>query len=461
MIISRRKRFGMFGILVASLWLMAQAGCGDEPEVSTGAGGMGGAGGTAGPGGAGGQGGQPEDLGIWPNSQSAAISDPWIAAHHSEIREMHPRVLALNFVNGRTNADMEALLSQIFAALAEGSRYHGYSDPLAKAFLRYEIGKSVDLTDKNPPQGYPYKNSTLYPRKPAGSPDYWKFDYKALFSEAFAALYGVPDPNNPGTMLGLCELLERGIVHEVWVYGDADVPDVNAAEVLENKQMYDEQGQKKTGQFDPCAGNGCWDAGDVPACSVSARVLWVNNTRGPGCAIHSFGHGIEWTAAVSSSNPVPAFRKSFPLFANMDFATRFQVPFNDWYGACSTDDCLTYLGPNAVTWKMGNGQTGTFDPFDQGCGNVHFPPNARKHYDDQNSYAVLSRCEHFGLGDAGGGKDKQELYTNMKSAMYDGLAPDCGGGWLVYWYQSFPGLNNPAKLPDGMAIPNWWPYLFY
>ena len=45
--------------------------------------------------------------------------------------------------------------------------------------------------------------------------------------------------------------------------------------------------------------------------------------------------------------------------------------------------------------------------------------------------------------------------------MYDGVAPDCEGGWLVYWYQSFPGYQNPAKDKDGQGIPNWWPFLFY
>ena len=41
---------------------------------------------------------------IWPNAVSSANSDPWIAQHHDEITEMHPKALIINFVNGSTAA---------------------------------------------------------------------------------------------------------------------------------------------------------------------------------------------------------------------------------------------------------------------------------------------------------------------------------------------------------------------
>ena len=155
-----------------------------------------------------------EDLSVWPNSQSAANSDPWIVAHHDRLREMHPKVLALNFVNGRTNADMEALIAQIFAGLKEGSRYHGYTNPNAPPFLIYELAKSVDLTDHPYPDGGPRANSSFYPRKPASSTDIYHFNYGALFDQQFADYYGFANPANPGRNLTLCELLQRGMVHE-------------------------------------------------------------------------------------------------------------------------------------------------------------------------------------------------------------------------------------------------------
>ncbi len=120
-----------------------------SPESSSDAGASPDAGADAGP-----------DLSVWPNVVSFANSDPWIAAHHDALREMRPRVLALNFVNGRSNADMESLLHRIFDGLAEGSRYHGYSDASAPAFLHYEIAKSVDLTDHPPPSGWTRSRTT-------------------------------------------------------------------------------------------------------------------------------------------------------------------------------------------------------------------------------------------------------------------------------------------------------------
>ena len=121
---------------------------------------------------------------------------------------------------------------------------------------------------------------------------------------------------------------------------------------------------------------------------------------------------------------------------------------------------MTFGGPDALTWKV-NGGTGALSPYGGRCGSVHFPPNARGHYDDQNPFGVLSTCEHYGLRDGPGGADAQEIYTNSKSQMYDMLSPDCEGGWQVYWRQSFPGLGNKATGADGAPMKNWWPYEYY
>jgi hypothetical protein len=31
----------------------------------------------------------------------------------------------------------------------------------------------------------------------------------------------------------------------------------------------------------------------------------------------------------------------------------------------------------------------------------------------------------------------------------------------MYWFQSFPGRNSKATLPDGTPMKNWWVYLYY
>lgn len=110
----------------------------------------------------------------------------------------------------------------------------------------------------------------------------------------------------------------------------------------------------------------------------TVRVPFINSTRGPGCALHSAGHGYEWMAR---SRAVPELELRFSAFANFDLEAKHATPFADWY-ACDAPDCITFTGPNALTWKVGS-QTGTIAKYDQACGNVHFAPNARAHYDER------------------------------------------------------------------------------
>ena len=85
------------------------------------------------------------DLVVWPNAISFANSDPWIAEHHTEIEQMRPRVLALNFVNGRSMEDMNAQLEGMIDVLAEGSRWRGYADPAAKNEVKPRLPQSTVL----------------------------------------------------------------------------------------------------------------------------------------------------------------------------------------------------------------------------------------------------------------------------------------------------------------------------
>jgi hypothetical protein len=372
---------------------------------------------------------------------------------------MHPKVITINFDNSAASkADWQKRVGEIISGLAEGSRYHGYTDASAKPFLQYEVSKWVDMSDPTPVAGWSHEVSSKYPvscREDA----FYKFDYSALFTRAdFTQAFGAP----------LCDLFARGDVHEVWLYANGDpepytcpdgkvLPDMGAAEILESKPVYDARG-KATGRFERCAGNGCLGDADFEAfqaCGRSVRVLYINSTRGPGCAIHSAGHGYEWMA---NSGAVPEIRPRFQSFAGFDLDRRYGLSFRDWY-ACDHDDCRTFDGPNALTWKVG-ANTGRLDPLDQACGNVHFTPNARDDY-DENATQVLTTCAHFGLHDGDGGRDKAELFSNATYAEYQQLEPDCGGAWQVYWRQSFPGLGNHATDSSGKPQRNWWPYLFY
>jgi len=387
----------------------------------------------------------------WPNAVSSANSDPWLAEHHDEISVMRPRILALNFVNHKSMEQMREHMQQAIQAIAESTRYHGYNDPSAPAFLQYELAYAIDLRDKVIPAGYPYRNSTLYPRENPVE-GYWGFDYEKLFTLEYTQLYNIADPDDPSRLLSLCGLIERGLVHEIWVYCDGDVPDVSMAEILELKPYYDENRNRVPGEMDRCAGNGCFDDEDNIPCNRTVRIGCFNNMRGVGCYLESLSHGMEWTGVVSS--PIPYFSRYFGNFAGFDLDTRYGLPFDSWY-ASSGSNFLSYPTETSVVYKVWGSQ-GTINPYDPICGNVHFAPNGRGHYDQDSPYAVRTTCTHYRDGSG-----QTTVFTRDDFEPYFSLAPDCMGGFLVWWRQNIPGLNNTALDDQGNPMLNWWPFLFY
>ena len=173
-------------------------------------------------------------------------------------------------------------------------------------------------------------------------------------------------------------------------------------------------------------------------------------------AMEVLGHNFEHLGRA-----MPHFNAMFRPFANFDMRERYGTPFSDWYGICQYGQpCLTYPDNNSVTFPGGI----TLKPFDQGCGNAHFPPNGTRHYDKANPQEVLSTCEHYGLHDGPGGKDIQTPYsfkTLDRWASHPVARAMPGGAWFLYWWQSWPGYNNKATMPDGTPMKNWWAYLYY
>lgn len=395
----------------------------------------------------------------WPNPVSAANSDPWLAVHHDEITHLRPKLLIVHFANP-SDPQTSTIVQDVIAGFEDGSRYHAYQDPTATPQLSYQIDKVVDLRDgvdgRPPaPPGYPYENSTLFPR--VDTPSGLVLDYGAFFSQAFADLYKYPDPDSPGKYLDLCSLVDRGLIHEVWMVASGDVPDAPAAEVLESKQRYNAAGTKIAGAFERCAGNGCFDA-SVPVCSRSVRIGFVNYNRGPGCYMHSQGHGIESAAGHAV---MPGFTEWFEPFAAFDLDRRYGLPFSSLYAlGCPSPPCVSYPSPEKAVFTNG-AMTFEVEPFDGVCGNVHFPPNGASHYDYAADAQVMSSCAAFGENGVACGVDETALVTKDLWAAYEALHGDCGGGFLTYWYQSMPAFGANKTNAVGRKMKSVWPYLFY
>jgi hypothetical protein len=424
----------------------------------------------------------------WPNAFSKAASDPWIAAHHDEIQVVQPNVLVIDFVNTSTPSRDTALVNQIIAGAAEGSRMQGFKNASQTSQLRYQIAKFVDLRDgvngrPAAPVGFPYQNSTLYPASASVRSSGGSIDYGAFFGEGFANLYGFPDPAQPGRSLTLCELADRGIVHELWVVGSGDVPDAGMAEVLESKQRYTAAGAKIAGSFERCAGNGCFDS-TVPICGRSIRIGLVNYNRGSGCFLHSLGHGMESALGGARSpwifhDPIyPPIESWFAPFANLDLDSKYGLPWRNLPSVpCPNVEgvgafCFSY--PNTTTLRIDNvGPTLTQSPYDPVCGNVHFGPNFRGQYDvcgdgplegpctASTSSQVSTSCIGFGRHGGAGGADQKQTVSSMNWFQYDALAPDCQGAFLVWWFQNMPMFGSGQTFADGARMKSVWPYLYY
>lgn len=87
------------------------------------------------------------------------------------------------------------------------------------------------------------------------------------------------------------------------------------------------------------------------------------------------------------------------------------------------------------------------------AGHVHSPPNTSGDYDYRNSALVAADIKDW--RPAGGATSLVNVQT------WEGVGykyPDednCGGTWLTYWFQNFPGRDNVVEL-NGRRSENWW-----
>lgn len=381
------------------------------------------------------------DLTEWPNQASWRNSDPWIAEHHRELVRMRPRVLALVFANDASMEAVRAHAAAVVSATAESTRFHGFEDPAAEPFLLYEVVKWVDLRDPDDPRRI---NSSAFPRKATGAT---VLDYAALYTKEMAAKIGIADPRDPTRCLDLHELIGLGFVHELWLYLIHEPGDRwPALETCELKQRYDAEDRAIAGKHSP-SGNGHDDS--MPWSGRSFRIAFFNPHRGPGCAMENYGHTLEATANWGA---VPAYKKWFDAFAELDLDRRFGFPFGSLY-AMHGDDRARY--PDGALEVVKDGKVHRAEPYVARGGNVHFPPGASKHYDLWPEARPLTTIERWRQG------DEARPVDPARWKPYERLAPDGMGPWTVYWRQCMPGPGGEQKDDEGRPLKCWWPYLFY
>jgi hypothetical protein len=373
---------------------------------------------------------------VWPNEESSTNSDAWLVEHHDQLTKVEPRVLLVNFADGVSEQEAVDKAEAIIGAVAEGSRYHGYSNPDAPPFVEYKIAHVVNM-----------------PGEPLRSGNHFGY-VEFMTGQNFAGQVAFPGNES----LTVCQLFEQGLINEAWVVETAD----DSAKLYEQKtlgQQYDDNLQKIPGDLDRCAGNGCIE--DAFECGVTVRLHEVNPDRGPGCATHAWGHGIE---SQVRTRQIPYFTANASRFFNFNLDDRHDTPFGDFY-MCpyNNQTCIEYVTSTHLRNGPASPQTFDIPAFGDGCGNVHFASHSRYQYDYENGATGTGRatCEGYGLGNGGA-----EMQTDISYATYQALNQnraynDCGGGWQIYMRQSFPGYGNAATDVNGGPMKNWWPFLFY
>ncbi len=384
----------------------------------------------------------------WPNALSRANSDAWLRANHDRLTVLKPRVLVLDVQRtddqGKPGTPTDTFVSTLVGAFAEMSKPHGLTTNAAPA-LQYQVERIIDLRD--PTAQYP----SFWPPKGAGG-----FDIGEIFAPAFAPRLGFADPNTPGRFLSMCELFETGRINELWI--SARAGERNIFENQSRLQRYDAAMNPLAGQFNSCT-NGCfYDPQKRVNCKVSVRMQEINRWRGPGCGTHAAGHAFE---NLRKSVPYLTRANRFLNFEIADFPLTSRSQYGCDYSSSAMASCFAFPQPGTIT----QGTDGKIPAFSlawgSGCGNVHFAPNSAFQYNYNSSTPALNSCDDYGQGNGTGGNDRTTTYT---AALVQGLEQkfgDCGGGWVTYWGQSFPGPGNTARDENGQPMKNWWPFLFY
>jgi hypothetical protein len=435
----------------------------------------------------------PPDLTVWPNASSQANSDPWISQHHTTIRKMQPRFLVINFANGIgpgtwggdyvvspfTTSQIQGEATAFLAALKEASRYQPANTPSAPAFLDPQLAEIVNLQDNSS-----HANSGYFPRGPLNPNGYPEVGYYQLFTQAYAPYWGYMEN---GQYLTLGQILQRGYIHEIIMMANqvdgvpANPPDQVTNDILEVAfvaQAYDANRNPIPGAYvrngvhhdrqtaDMSQATGI-DDNSMLWTGRSARIYFLNVARGNGCLLHSLAHEWEFRYSVSqiyapgqsydtaSSNPYMA--PIFTRYDDFDMDTKYGVSFNSLYAGgnsytyttCGNNGARTTLNaPLANTPASINNYTAV-------AGNCHYPPGASQGYDYYPSSTVMSSMETFGqVGET-------PVPFNFSHWAYVNTDDDCGGRWLTFWYQNFPGLDNNAFDPQGNPMLNWWPFMYY
>ena len=287
-------------------------------------------------------------------------------------------------------------------------------------------------------------------------------------------------------------LLIHGIpklaVDEVWVFP----PDIGIAgedetwpafEGLVWRYPYDYDGKRASSNM-TCQGN---NKGILNWQTQCKATLIVRNFRaswgvvqGGGANGHTTGHTYEHLGGTSG--PATGVGNEYLVKNSMRF---FNLNLNQMYPELKNSG-IWDIGGHAFTFA--NDSTGqhtianmskeknpdadnyTIHDWGKGCGQVHYPSNAKYHYDGANQQMVYSSCVNYGMRNGPNGEDLKEfdlLYYPNANPKWPNSKPYSwmphANIWFLHMYQSMPGYNSP-QFEEGSAttkMKSWWTFMWY
>jgi hypothetical protein len=228
--------------------------------------------------------------------------------------------------------------------------------------------------------------------------------------------WGYINTNAVYQQFNICPRVASGEVDEVWIYTDGKVGGhiYSSNEFVVNGPAW---------SF--LAGTSI----DPPNCGRQMNTMFLNFDRGDGEELESWGHSAEYSWILPASSGGQA----------CDFAIPSGYSYWGLWGECigKYDAAFGFIArPNTDNGGIGM------------CGDVHNPPNIPVgwliNYDYHETQTYPSHCTDWQWG---------ATNTVPISCTTWGCTQV---GYLVWWMQNVPGLNNNSHDRTGDLRPNWW-----
>lgn len=99
----------------------------------------------------------------------------------------------------------------------------------------------------------------------------------------------------------------------------------------------------------------------------------------------------------------------------------------------------------------------------RGCGDVHFPPNAKREYDYWNTTPVMSACLNWHPTKSPSSLPKTEISCKLWTKTDDCKGEAAQVLYLTWWMQRIPNKDNGISFKyawDRFTLNNWWDVIY-